>query len=117
MSNTIQIFHNPRCSKSREALSLLQEQNITLEVIEYLNGDLKKSTLESVLNKLKISAFDLLRKGEDDYKNFIKGKDLSEDEVLDLMIQYPKLIERPIIIKGNKAIIGRPSALVVDFMA
>lgn len=116
MSNTVQIFHNPRCSKSREALNLLQEQNVSVEVIEYLNGDLKKSTLESVLKKMKISAFDLLRKGEDDYKNFIKGKDLSENEVVNLMIQYPKLIERPIVISGNKAVIGRPPSLVLDLI-
>lgn len=116
MSNTVQIFHNPRCSKSREALNLLQEQNVSVEVIEYLNGDLKKSTLESILKKMKISAFDLLRKGEDDYKNFIKGKDLSENEVVNLMIQYPKLIERPIVISGNKAVIGRPPSLVLDLI-
>ena len=116
MSNTIQIFHNPRCSKSREALNILQEQNVSVEVIEYLNGDLKKSTLESVLKKLKISAFDLLRKGEDDYKNFVKGKELSENEVVGLMIQYPKLIERPIVINGDKAIVGRPPSLVLDLI-
>jgi arsenate reductase len=116
MSNTVQILHNPRCSKSREALNLLQEQNVSIEVIEYLNGDLKKSTLESVLKKMKISAFDLLRKVEDDYKNFIKGKDLSENEVVNLMIQYPKLIERPIVISGNKAVIGRPPSLVLDLI-
>ena len=116
MSNTYQIFHNPRCSKSREALNILQEQNVSVEVIEYLNGDLKKSTLESVLKKLKISAFDLLRKGEDDYKNFVKGKELSENEVVDLMIQYPKLIERPIVINGDKAIVGRPPSLVLDLI-
>jgi arsenate reductase (glutaredoxin) len=116
MSNTIQIFHNPRCSKSREALNLLQEQHVSIEVIEYLNGDLNKSTLESVLNKLKISAFDLLRKGEDDYKAFIKGKDLSENEVIDLMIQHPKLIERPIVINGDKAVVGRPPSLVLDLI-
>ena len=116
MSNTYQIFHNPRCSKSREALNILQEQNVSVEVIEYLNGDLKKSTLESVLKKLKISAFDLLRKGEDDYKNFVKGKEFSENEVVDLMIQYPKLIERPIVINGDKAIVGRPPSLVLDLI-
>jgi len=65
---------------------------------------------------MKISAFDLLRKGEDDYKNFIKGKDLSENEVVNLMIQYPKLIERPIVISGNKAVIGRPPSLVLDLI-
>jgi len=112
----VQIFHNSRCSKSREALNLLKDKNITVEVIEYLNGDLKKSTLEDVLNKLNVSAFDLLRKGEDDYKLFIKDRELSEEEVIDLMVKYPKLIERPIVINGDKAIVGRPPSLVVDFV-
>jgi len=112
----VQIFHNSRCSKSREALNLLKDKNITVEVIEYLNGDLKKSTLEDVLNKLNVSAFDLLRKGEVDYKLFIKDRELSEEEVIDLMVKYPKLIERPIVINGDKAIVGRPPSLVVDFV-
>ena len=114
MENKIQIFHNPRCSKSREALSILQDNNKDLEVLEYLKMDLSKELIEETLVKLKMSAFDLLRKGEADYKENIKGKDLSEEEVISLMVKYPKLIERPIVIKGNTAIIGRPPSKVTS---
>jgi len=111
----ITIIHNPRCSKSREALSLLEGKD-NVEVVEYLKDGLTTEQLKEILKKLNISAFDLLRKGENDYKEQIKGKELTEDEVVDLMVQYPKLIERPIIIQNDKAIIGRPPSLVVDFV-
>ncbi len=111
----ITIIHNPRCSKSREALILLEGKD-NVEVVEYLKDGLTVNQLKDILKKLNISAFDLLRKGEDDYKEQIKGKELTEDEVVNLMVQYPKLIERPIIIQNDKAIIGRPPALVVDFV-
>ena len=111
----ITIIHNPRCSKSREALSLLEGKD-NLEVVEYLKDGLTTEQLKEILKKLNISAFDLLRKGENDYKEQIKGKELTEDEVVDLMVQYPKLIERPIIIQNDKAIVGRPPSLVIDFL-
>jgi arsenate reductase (glutaredoxin) len=112
MSNKIQIFHNPRCSKSREALNILTENNIDIEVVEYLNTDLTTKDIKDLLIKLNISASDLLRKGETDYKENIKGKDLSDEEIIALMIKFPKLIERPIVINGDKAVIGRPPSLV-----
>ena len=111
----ITIIHNPRCSKSREALSLLEGKD-NVEVVEYLKDGLTVNQLKEILKKLNISASDLLRKGENDYKEQIKGKELTEDEVVNLMVQYPKLIERPIIIQNDKAIIGRPPSLVVDFV-
>ncbi len=111
----ITIIHNPRCSKSREALSLLEGKD-NVEVVEYLKDGLTVNQLKEILKKLTISAFDLLRKGENDYKEQIKGKELTEEEVINLMVQYPKLIERPIIIQNDKAIIGRPPSLVVDFV-
>ena len=111
----ITIIHNSRCSKSREALSLLEGKE-NVEVVEYLKNGLTSEQLKDILKKLNISAFDLLRKGEADYKTYIKGKVLTEVEVVDLMIQYHKLVERPIMIQNDKAIIGRPPALVVDFV-
>ena len=111
----ITIIHNPRCSKSRETLSLLEGKD-NVEVVEYLKDGLTVNQLKEILKKLNISASDLLRKGENDYKEQIKGKELTEDEVVNLMVQYPKLIERPIIIQNDKAIIGRPPSLVVDFV-
>jgi len=111
----ITIIHNPRCSKSREALSLVEGKD-NVEFVEYLKDGLTVNQLKEILKKLNISASDLLRKGENDYKEQIKGKELTEDEVVNLMVQYPKLIERPSIIQNDKAIIGRPPSLVVDFV-
>jgi arsenate reductase (glutaredoxin) len=115
MEDEIVIYHNNKCSKSREAKVLLEENDIHLEVVEYLKVNLEKKDLIDLLKKLNISALALMRKGEIDFKENVKGKTLSEDELVDLLLQFPKLIERPIIVKGNKAIIGRPTSLVLDF--
>jgi len=105
---TYSIYHNPRCRKSRETKSLLSDHFDSIEVIEYLNNVPSRTELKAIIKKLGISAEQLLRKGEDDFKTHFKGKDLSEDEWIDAMISYPKLIERPIVVKGDKAIIGKP---------
>jgi arsenate reductase len=102
------VYHNPRCSKSRMALAYLEEANKEYQVIEYLNERPTKADLESVLIKLGIRAEGLVRKGEPDFKEQFKGKILSENEWIDAMLKYPKLIERPIVVLGNKAVIARP---------
>jgi arsenate reductase len=117
MSEKISIYHNNQCSKSREALSILKDEGVDFEIIEYLKIELSSNDIKDLLNKLGISALDLMRKGEKDYIENVKGKELSENELIDLLVKFPKLIERPIVIKGNKAIIGRPPTLVVDFIA
>ena len=104
----IKILHNNRCSKSRCALEILEDKGVDMEIINYLEDTPSKSDLKAILAKLGLKAVEIIRKGENDYKENFKGKDLSEDEWLDAMIQYPKLIERPIIINGDKAVIGRP---------
>ena len=117
MSEKITIYHNNQCSKSREALSLLKEEGVDLEIVEYLKAEQTAQNITDLLTKLGISALELMRKGEKDYLENVKGKSLTEDELIHLLVKFPKLIERPIIIKGNKAIIGRPPTLVVDFIA
>lgn len=112
----MKIYHNPRCSKSRQTLQLIQDKNVDVEIIEYLNSVPSKDELKGILKKLGIKAEELLRKGESDYKENFKGKNLSEDEWIDAMIKYPKLIERPIVIKGNKAVLGRPPENVNEFL-
>ena len=103
------LFHNPRCSKSRQALNLLEQEKENFEVFMYLDGKLEKKILEEIIQKLSISPRDLLRTGESAYKeNNLKDTNISDEEIIDLMIKYPKLIERPIYVKGSKAIIGRP---------
>lgn len=104
----MKIYHNPRCSKSRQTLKIIQDANVDVEIIEYLTNIPTEKELEEVLKKLGMNAEDLLRKGEADYKENFKGKSLSEKEWIKAMIKYPKLIERPIVVKDNKAILGRP---------
>lgn len=112
----IKIYHNPRCSKSRNSYNLLEEKGLDFETIEYLKTPITKEELKGVLIKLGIAAEDLIRKGEKDYKDNFKGKTLSEDEWIDAMLTYPKLIERPIVVKGDKAVIGRPIENVIALL-
>lgn len=112
----MKIYHNPRCSKSRQTLQLIKDNGAEVEVIEYLNEIPSKEELKAILNKLNLNAEDILRKGEAVYKENYKGKSLSNDEWIDAMIAHPKLIERPIVIKGNKAVLGRPPENVLELL-
>ena len=114
--NKIQIYHNSRCSKSRNSFNLLQEKGLDFETIEYLKTPPTKEELESLLKKLGFKAEQLIRKSEAIYKEKYKGKELSEVEWIEAMLEHPKLIERPIVIKGNKAVIGRPIENVVELL-
>ena len=112
----IEIYHNPRCSKSREALELLQTKNLDVNVILYLNERLTISTLKRIIKLLKISPKELIRTNEAIWKEQFKNTTFSDAELIKLMIQHPKLIERPIIINKNKAVIGRPSSKILDIL-
>lgn len=113
---SVQILHNPRCSKSREALKTLQEKGIEPEVIEYLKEIPTVKEFKLLLAKLNLGPTDLLRKGEMVYKEKFRGKNFNDDEWIDIMLEYPKLIERPIVVKGNKAVIGRPIQNVIELI-
>ncbi|MDG1039920.1 MAG: arsenate reductase (glutaredoxin) [Polaribacter sp.] len=104
----IKIYHNPRCSKSRQGLELLENSGKEFEIIKYLENILTKEELTSILKKLQINPIELIRKNEAIWKENYKGKELSDSEIIAAMIQNPKLIERPIVINKNKAVIGRP---------
>lgn len=104
----IQIWHNPRCSKSRNALNLLEEKGINPQIVKYLEDTPTKDELKNVLKMLNISAKELLRTGEDIYKELNLKAQNDEEKIIDAMIENPKLIERPIIIKNGKAVIARP---------
>ena len=114
--NMIKIYHNNRCSKSRNSFDLLTEKGVEFETIEYLKTPLTKGELTELVSKLGIEAKDLVRKGEKDFKENFKGKELTESQWIDAMIQFPKLIERPIVVKGNKAVIGRPIERVIELL-
>ena len=111
------IFHNPRCSKSRQTLQILKDNECDTEIILYLETDIDQSVLESIIKKLSLSPRELLRKGEQEFKdNNLKNKNLSDQEIIEFMVKHPKLIERPIVIKGNKAILGRPPENVLELI-
>ena len=105
---TMKIYHNPRCSKSRQTLQLIKDAGVEPEVIEYLTDVPSKAELKELVAMLGIKPYDLLRRGETDFKENFKGKDLSDDEWIAAMVKYPKLIERPIVVKQKKAVLGRP---------
>jgi arsenate reductase len=105
----MKIYHNPRCSKSRQTLSIIEEAGISPEIVLYLETPPSKAELRGILEKLGLSARDILRKSEGAYKSEqLSNTELTDEQLLDAMLRFPKLIERPIVVKGNKAVIGRP---------
>ena len=112
----ITIWHNPRCSKSREALSIVDESGSEKEIVKYLETNPDKQTIKDLLKMLGLSARELMRTKEDIYKE-LKLKDETDDEkLIEAMTENPKLIERPVLIKNGKAIIGRPTSIIADFL-
>ncbi len=112
----MKIYHNPRCSKSRQGLSILKEAKVDFEIIEYLKFPPSKKEIIDIVTKLNIDPIDLIRKSETIWKENFKDKNLSNDEIINAMVDYPKLIERPIVIHGNKAVIGRPPEKIVSIL-
>ncbi|QBF28045.1 arsenate reductase (glutaredoxin) [Pseudomonas tructae] len=111
------LYHNPRCSKSRGALELLEARGLAPSVVRYLETPPTAVELKALLGKLNISARQLLRSGEDEYKTLnLADTNLSEAQLIDAMVQHPKLIERPILIAGDKAVIGRPPEKVLEIL-
>ena len=104
----IKIYHNPRCSKSRQGLELLENSGKDFEVVKYLEDCPSQEELQKIIGYLGIAPEALVRKNEAIWKEKFRGKSLSDEEILNAMVQYPKLIERPIVVNDNKAVIGRP---------
>ena len=112
----MKIYHNPRCSKSRQTLALLQENGVDPDVVLYLDNIMTVGELRGLLVKLGISPMQLVRKGEAVWKEKYKGKELSDDQVIEAMIANPKLIERPIVVKDQSAVLGRPPENVIELI-
>lgn len=112
----MKIYHNSRCSKSRSALSILQEKQLDVTVVNYLETPPSVEEIKEILQKLGMKAEDLIRKGEKEFKENYKGKELTEDEWINAMAKYPKLIERPIFVNGDKAVVGRPPEKVLEII-
>lgn len=113
----VSIYHNPRCSKSRQTLQLLEEKGINPDVILYLENTPSADDITNLLSKLGITARELLRSGEDAYKELnLKDKTLDEQTLIEAMVSHPKLIQRPIVVNGDKAALGRPPEQVLDIL-
>lgn len=117
MTDLTKIYHNPRCSKSRATMELLIEKGIEVEVVKYLDTPPDKEELGNLLDMLGMEPRDLMRKGENEYTEYnLSDEKLSRDELIEAMIKYPRLIERPIVIKDFKAAIGRPIENIINIL-
>jgi len=117
MNNKITIYHNPRCSKSRKTLEIIKRKKIDPNIILYLESKLSKAEIKDLLLKLRLSIRDILRTGEDEYKkNNLKNKNLSDDELIRFLIKFPKLLQRPIVVKNGKAVVGRPPENILNLL-
>ena len=114
---SLRIYHNPRCSKSRQALALIEEAGVAPEIVKYLDAPLNKADIEGLLAKLGFSdPRQLMRTGEPIYKELGLKTEQNPDVLIGAMATYPKLIERPVVVKGDKALIGRPPERVSAFL-
>jgi len=112
----VTIYHNPRCSKSRQTLALLQSKGIDPKVVLYLETPPNTAELTALLKKLAISAEQLTRKSEQQYKDNFGRLEMTEKQLLEAMNKYPKLIERPIVVNGDRAVLGRPPENVLEII-
>ena len=112
----IQILHNPRCAKSRAGLKFLQEKGIEPEIIKYLDNPPTAEEFKGILKKMGAKPTDVLRKNEAIFKENYKGKEFTDDEWIEIMVNNPKLIERPIVINGDKAVLGRPAEKIEEVL-
>jgi arsenate reductase len=113
----VTIYHNPRCSKSRQTLQLLEEYKIKPVIVEYLKSPPSRSELKRILKMLNIKPRDLLRTKEPEYKaQGLDNDTLTDEQIIDIMLAHPKLIERPIVVKDNKAVLGRPPENVLEII-
>lgn len=114
---SVVIYHNPRCSKSRQTLQLLQETGVDVEVVEYLTSPPSKTKLKQILKALALEPRALMRRNEAEYKEQdLADESLTKEQLIDAMLETPKLIERPIVVNGDKAAIGRPPESVLEIL-
>ncbi len=117
MASTVTIYYNPNCSKCRMVKEIAQQQQVSFDIVEYLQSPLAEEEIRSLLRKLKVPASDLLRSSDSLYKELqIDKKILDENEIISLIAKYPKLMQRPIVVKGDKAIIARPPEKIFDIL-
>ncbi len=110
------IYHNPRCRKSREALQLLKEQKVNYEIVLYLENPLSKNILQSILKKINLEPSAIVRKNEREWKDIPNREKMLEDQILNTLVSFPKLIERPIVLSQNKGVLARPIENLIEFL-
>ncbi|WP_047551553.1 arsenate reductase (glutaredoxin) [Psychroserpens sp. Hel_I_66] len=112
----ITILHNPRCSKSRQGLALLENSGKDFEVVKYLDEPISEEKMKHIISLLEIKPIDLIRKNEAIWKSDYRNKSLTDGEIIKAMVAHPKLIERPIVINGRKAVVGRPPEHILNII-
>lgn len=112
----IRIYHNPRCRKSRETLEIIRKKGHEPEIIEYLKNPPSESELKNLLDKMKMKPEQIIRKGEELFKSNFKGKKFTDEEWLKVLVNNPKLIERPIVVSGEQVVLGRPPENVLEIL-
>ncbi len=112
----IKIYHNPRCSKSRQGLAILEKNGANFTIVKYLEEKITFEELSEIISLLDIKPLSLIRKGEQIWKDNFKGKELTYSEIINAMVTYPKLIERPIVVNKNQAVIGRPPEDILNII-
>ena len=113
---SVKIYHNPRCGKSRAGLKAVEESGVDFEIIKYLDTKPNADEIKSVLTKLDMKPIELVRVKEEIWKENYKGKELTDEEVIIAMVENSKLIERPIVVKDDKAVLGRPTENIIEFL-
>tara|TARA_Y100000389_G_scaffold183164_1_gene200373 strand:+ start:668 stop:1021 length:354 start_codon:yes stop_codon:yes gene_type:complete len=113
---TLTVYHNPRCRKSREAIQYLEDKGLSFDIVKYLEQSFDKNTLGEVLKKIEKKPSEILRKNEVLWKKEYASKDLSEDQILQLLVEQPKLIERPIVTTTDKVVLARPIENLMEFL-
>ena len=113
---SVTIYHNPRCSKSRQTLELLQARRLDINIVRYLESPPDAATLKDIIRQLGVSAMDIVRTGEDEYKTSGLSGESTEDEVISAIVTLPKLLQRPIVVSAGRARIGRPPESVLEIL-
>ncbi len=112
----IQIYHNPRCSKSRAGLQFLDDNNAEYEVINYIKDGISEQTILYLANKMNVNVIDLVRQNEEVYKTEIKGNQLTDSKLLKKIADNPRLLQRPIVVNNDKAVMGRPTEKIQEIL-
>jgi arsenate reductase len=112
----ITIYHNPRCGKSRDGLAFIQSLDVEYEIVKYLETPLSNKKLKEIIKKLKLKPIELIRIKEPIWTAHFKGKNLTDEQIIQAMVEYPILIERPIVVYGEQAIVARPHERIKDIL-